>query len=199
MVRGWQKVPWILQWILAHAAAFAIASGMSFAMVADGNFNDVLWVLFLSALFSGGCSGSVEAGLLRRMLRYPGWWVAATIFATPLGVALGAIAVAAGLDRSDTLGGPILFGIIFGTSVGAVVGAAQWFSLQSHMKDAWLWIIFSAIGRGLGWALGWTVGEAANFPTVGLSAAFGGCLGGIIYGAITGSCFLRLRMKKRDS
>lgn len=186
MPRTMHRLLWLGWWILAHTVTFAIATAIDFSIMENADLDQLLWMLFVVSIINGCCTGSVEAWLLRRLWRNPGWWLVATVLATPAGIALGVVVL---VVLTPTIGPALQISKVFffGLAIGAVVGTAQYPFLRRHLRPAAAWIAIAGIGRGSGWAAGLSLAMSPNFASEVTLAALGGALGGAIYGAITGS------------
>ena len=180
-----RRLLWLGGWILAHGAAVAIATAIDFEIAFALGLEGLLWAPLAFGIINGCCIGGVEAWLLRRLWRYPGWWLVATILATPPGIAL-AVVVLAGLSTSIGPGQDSLKVFLFGLFVGTVVGIAQYPCLRRHLRRAAMWIAIAGMGRGIGWAAGFSLVISLNFASEVTLSAWGGAVGGAIYGFITG-------------
>lgn len=106
------------------------------------------------------------------------WWLLASIISWSLiGASNGAIGwMAPGTLRLEPR---IIFGLLNGLQVGALLGIGQWFVLRAQLKKASLWIPLSAgawtIGLPIGWGVGGVLRQATNLflsEVVGLAVAW---------------------------
>lgn len=184
MTRTMDDLFWLGCWILAHAVAFAIALAIDFTIVANSN---MVSLILPAGVISGCCSGSVEAWLLRGRCRRPGWLLAITILATPLGI-IWTLAVFCILFRllGEGIQSLLLQVIILGLCVGMVVGMFQAPFLRCRLSYALGWIAIAALSRSIGWVAGVSLFNGYGLANEAVLAALSGALGGAIYGTITG-------------
>lgn len=129
-----EKVAQAGWWVLANALGFAIAGGTLGAIGINENYFTA-GILF-TAVF-GVTGGIMQWLVLRIQVVRAGWWILASIF----GSLVGAIGIPAANAISATVPdnyvlSTLVFGLLFGTGLGAIPGAALvWLLRQSPSGD----------------------------------------------------------------
>lgn len=198
--------PTLRSWVLACGVAEAIGigtAGLAAVLAESATASAALALVLVAGAVEGLALGTLQWRWLRT--RLPSLaardWVGLTVAVAVVGWALGTAAVAAGDPGGDPSPGPpgwamALLGLPLGAAAGGLFGAAQWFILRHHARDARRWV---AANVG-GWALAFAgIFGAAGLPTpdtpaalVVLAAAAGGFFGGLGLGAVTGRVATRL-------
>lgn len=146
--------------------------------------------------------GITQYLLLRRHLPRAWLWLFACIIGWGLmtGSGIGAIGWVA--PRTNIILLRTIYGFIFGSLAGILVGTMQWLALRSLVRAAWWWLIASPLCWGVALALGWTVAGWLRletnlflFEVVGLAVTW------LVVGATIGtviSCLLGVVPLKMD-
>ena len=143
----------------------------------------------------GGVLGGAQAVGLRRTLRKPLWWIAATIAGIGLGLALGVVLVeqvgilATGtrpnIARLGTTTRALSF-VAVGLVAGTILGVAQWVVLRAQSAGVRHWVPASGLGLAVAFTAssllvdlsGMRFASAAGFATFVLAS-------GIAFGLLT--------------
>jgi hypothetical protein len=169
-----------LQWILVTVAGFLL----SLYWVEIGERTDISAV---EGAIGGDVIGLAQWLVLRQQFSQAWWWVLASIVswgllaATDIG-ALGWVA-----PKTTYIPLRLVYGIVDGIIIGALLGVAQWFVLNKQVKIGWQWVLVSSTSWAIGLALGWLLGGVLRYFTgIFLAEIVGLTLGWVIVAAITG-------------
>lgn len=147
----------------------------------------------MSGAIGGAVIGLAQGMLLKPRVSIVGWVLASLVSWSLIGSSnLGAIGWVA--PRTLNLGIRATFGVLDGSLVGALIGVGQWFILRQQVKKAWMWILTSALGWGVGLAIGWSVGGILRLKShLFLSELVGLTLAWVVVAAITGVALVCFR------
>jgi hypothetical protein len=167
--------PYII-WIFAAWPSFALSFMLS-VYISDrlltnwvGNFIEVNGQVHVTGdyLFGYGllpwfglCMGLIQVWLLRGYLSRLGWWFLTTV--------LGWWLAFLGWSLSSSPVGDIAlpasswFGLVFGVSVGLLLGLAQWLLLRSQVREAGWWVLANVMGFGLAGVMLWNLSSIFQF------------------------------------
>lgn len=180
MVRFW------FQWVLVTILGFLISLCLVEINVRPN-------VGAMSGAIGGAVIGLAQGMLLKPRVSIVGWVLASLVSWSLIGSSnLGAIGWVA--PRTLNLGIRATFGVLDGSLVGALIGVGQWFILRQQVKKAWMWILTSALGWGVGLAIGWSVGGILRLKShLFLSELVGLTLAWVVVAAITGVALVCFR------
>jgi len=182
-----KHLPFFLQWTLTTIFAFFL----SLLFLEIGERPELATI---EGVIGGAIVGGTQYLLLRRHLPGVWLWLFACIIGWGLmtGSGIGAIGWVA--PRTNIMLLRTIYGFIFGSLAGILVGTMQWLALRSLVRAAWCWLIASPLCWGVALALGWTVAGWLRletnlflFEVVGLTVTW------LVVGATTGvvmSCLL---------
>ena len=147
----------------------------------------------MSGAIGGAVIGLAQGMLLKPRVSIAGWVLASLVSWSLIGGSdLGAIGWVA--PRTLNLGSRATFGVLDGSLVGALIGVGQWFILRQQVKKAWVWILTSALGWGVGLAIGWSVGGILRLKShLFLSELVGLTLAWVVVAAVTGVALVCFR------
>jgi hypothetical protein len=186
----------IIQWTALTALGLAggLIAGLLIGMPLGGLVNAMITTALVTCTV-GGVLGSAQAIGLRRTLRKPLWWIAATIAGLGLGLTAGVVLVeqvgilATGVRPNIARLGAAMRAASFitvGLVAGTILGLAQWVVLRAQASGVRHWIVASGAGLALAFAAssllvdlsGLRIASAAGAATFVLLAGAG-------YGAAT--------------
>ena len=169
-----------MQWVLVTCVGFLV----SLLWVEIGDRTDIKLV---EGAIGASAIAFSQALVLRQHLAIAWWWILVSIFSWGLigGSGMGAIGwVAPGTLLSEPR---IIFGVLNGTIVGAMLGLGQWLVLRQQVKKAWTWILANVVGWAIGLPIGWTVGGILRQTTrLFFSELIGLTLAWVVVAGITG-------------
>ena len=176
-----------LQWILATLASFLVSLCLIEIDVRPH-------IKATEGLIGGAIVGLAQGMILeQRSKNIAPWWALISIVSWGLIGAsnLGAIGWMA--PRTLRLEPRVIFGLLNGLQVGALLGIGQWLVLRQRCKKNLLWIPIVAVSWAIGLVLGWSVGGVLRQVTrlflgelVGLAVAW------VTSSAIAGFALVRL-------
>ena len=176
-----------LQWILATLASFLVSLCLIEIDVRPH-------IKATEGLIGGAIVGLAQGIILeQRSKNIAPWWALISIVSWGLIGAsnLGAIGWMA--PRTLRLEPRVIFGLLNGLQVGALLGIGQWLVLRQRCKKNLLWIPIVAVSWAIGLVLGWSVGGVLRQVTrlflgelVGLAVAW------VTSSAIAGFALVRL-------
>lgn len=179
MVRFW------FQWVLVTMLGFLVSLCLVEINVRPN-------VGAMSGAMGGAVIGLAQGMLLKPRVSIAGWVLASLVSWSLIGGSVGAIGWVA--PRTLNLGIRATFGVLDGFLVGALLGVGQWFILRQQVKKAWVWILTSALGWGVGLAIGWSVGGILRLKShLFLSELVGLTLAWVVVAAITGVALVSFR------
>ena len=162
-----------LQWILATLASFLVSLCLIEIDVRPH-------IKATEGLIGGAIVGLAQGMILeQRSKNIAPWWALISIVSWGLIGAsnLGAIGWMA--PRTLRLEPRVIFGLLNGLQVGALLGIGQWLVLRQRCKKNLLWIPIVAVSWAIGLVLGWSVGGVLRQVTrlflgelVGLAVAW---------------------------
>lgn len=121
------------------------------------------------------------------------WWLLASIISWSLIGASNFGAVGWMAPRTLRLEPRVIFGLLNGLQVGALLGIGQWFVLRAQLRKASLWIPLSAGAWTVGLPVGWGVGGVLRQATsLFLSEVVGLAVAWIAIAAMTGIALIWL-------
>ncbi len=154
-----------------------LAFGVSLLFIEIGERKEISVV---DGLIGGALVGLAQGWVLRSHLRHASQWmlVSALSWGAVALFQLGAI----GWMAPETLSLWIraIMGLVYGTYVGAGLGAAQWWVMRKQVVQAWRWVPWTSGIWAVAIALGWTIGGELRIVSnlfvsevVGLGLAWG--------------------------
>jgi hypothetical protein len=193
-----------LAWLLSSTVGLAVGGALGGVVGVAVFFTTGLVMGGPLALFFMGIAGSVAVGvaivgiaqgfILRRQIS-AGWWVLASMVGLAVSLALVFTVVFA-----------LNMGAV-GAVVGASVGIAQWLVLRRRVYRASWWVLANTVGVAVGGALGVAVGGAVvasagggvgEVEALAVGIAMAIAMGGIWYGAFTGSVMVWLLRRSSE-
>lgn len=140
-----------LQWVFVTLVGFLV----SLLWIEIGERPDIT---ALEGAIGGAAIGFAQWLVLRQYLPHVWGWIFTSAIAWGLmaGSDVGALGWVA--PRTLQIAPRLVYGIVNGAMVGAVVGVGQWFVMRSQVPQAWRWIFASTVYWGIGLAIGWTCG-----------------------------------------
>ncbi len=138
-------------WTLANAVGWGVGLSLGTLLVIAGDripgLNEDRFFTYAILVVLGLATGAAQWVMMRRYLLQSARWVPTTL----VGYALCALIVAganwAQLARSGPWDDALLVGLF-----GAVIGLCQWWVLRRSYRQAWLWVLATAVGfLGLYW------------------------------------------------
>ena len=176
-----------LQWVLVTLAGFLVSLCLIEIDVRPH-------IKATEGLIGGAIVGLAQGMILeQRSKNIAPWWALMSIVSWGLIGAsnLGAIGWMA--PRTWQFEPRVIFGLLNGLQVGALLGIGQWLVLRQRCKKTLLWIPIVAVSWGIGLVLGWSVGGVLRQVTrlflgelVGLAVAW------VTSSAIAGFALIRL-------
>lgn len=171
-----RHVSWLL-W-LWWVAAGAIGGGMGGTVAAplERAVNSYVYLIVAATV-----TAALQWLLLRGYVRGAGWWVPATVAGWSVGFqATSAFSFSVfsvlGLDLNPETPG-VLTTILFWSSIGAIVGLAQWLLLRRQVARGGWWILVCAVG----WAVLGPVLRDVGAALAGIvTGVFGGAAGALV-------------------
>lgn len=176
-----------LQWILATLASFLVSLCLIEIDVRPH-------IKATEGLIGGAIVGLAQGMILeQRSKNIAPWWALISIVSWGLIGAsnLGAIGWMA--PRTLRLEPRVIFGLLNGLQVGALLGIGQWLVLRQRCKKNLLWIPIVAVSWAIGLVLGWSVGGVLRQVTrLFLGELVGLAIAWVTSSAITGFALIRL-------
>jgi len=143
----------------------------------------------------GAILGAFQAIGLRRLLRRPLWWIAATVIGLGIGLAVAVVAVEqSGIlitghrPQLAHLSAPLraISFVILGLIAGAILGIAQWIVIRRQMPELKNWVPSTAVGLAVALSGSSLVVDLSG---IGVASAMGAIafvvLAGLAFGALT--------------
>ena len=176
-----------LQWILATLASFLVSLCLIEIDVRPH-------IKATEGLIGGAIVGLAQGMILeQRSKNIAPWWALMSIVSWGLIGAsnLGAIGWMA--PRTLRLEPRVIFGLLNGLQVGALLGIGQWLVLRQRCKKTLLWIPIVAVSWGIGLVLGWSVsGVLRQVTRLFLGELVGLAVAWVTSSAIAGFALVRL-------
>ena len=155
-----------LQWILVNSIAWGMVMIAFLATSDRSNYNIIGGVM--TGAIVGFAFGAVQWISLRWWIHHSGWWILASIIGGAFSLPVGGV-----------------FSQVIGLTIfGFIVGAAQWVLLRRWVYQSGLWVLASGVGGFSGGLIG--VWSGNSFQVAGYM------IGGVVFGAITGSILVWL-------
>lgn len=176
-----------LQWLLVTFGSFLVS--LCFIEV------DVRpYIRVYEGAIGGAVVGLAQGLILRqRSQTIALWWIPVSIISWGLIGASHFGAIGWMAPRTLRLEPRVIFGLINGLQVGALLGIGQWLVLRQHIKKASLWILLSAGAWTIGLPIGWTIGGILRQATrLFLSEIVGLAIAWLAIAAITGIALIWL-------
>ncbi len=176
-----------LQWILVTLGAFLI----SLCLIEV----DVRPHIKVTEGIIGGAIVGLAQGIIleQRSKNIAPWWALISIISWGLIGASNFGAIGWMVPRTLRLEPRIIFGLLNGLQVGALLGIGQWLVLRQRCKQALTLIPIVAISWAIGLVLGWSVGGVLRQATrLFLSELVGLAVAWVAISAITGFALVRL-------
>lgn len=168
-VSGTLSRPRIWAWVLASLLGFPIGGWVANVIVGP---IDSVGAALAGGLLAGAVIGAAQWLALRNLV--PWIWIAATSLGMAAGLAVGAVVVDYGIDRTDLL--------IMGALTGVGVGGLQALVLaRQHVSRATWWAVVNPVA----WALAWLVTSYVISANVEEQFAVFGASGAIVFGVLT--------------
>ena len=176
-----------LQWVLATLAGFLVSLCLIEIDVRPH-------IKATEGVIGGAIVGLAQAIILeQRSKNIAPWWALMSIVSWGLIGASNFGAIGWMAPRTSQLEPRVIFGLLNGLQVGALLGIGQWFVLRQRCKKALLWIPIVTTSWAIGLVLGWSVGGVLRQVTrlflgelVGLAVAW------VTSSAIAGFALVRL-------
>lgn len=132
-------------WTLANAVGWGVGLSLGTLLTIAGGsipgLNEDRFFTYAILVVLGLATGAAQWVVMRRYLPQSARWVPATL----VGYALCALIVAganwAQLARSGPWDDALLVGLF-----GTVIGLCQWWVLRRSYRQAWLWVVATAVG-----------------------------------------------------
>ncbi|MGB6297015.1 MAG: hypothetical protein WBF90_12645 [Rivularia sp. (in: cyanobacteria)] len=197
----WER--WVIASTIAQIIGWFIAAYLTQAIDKFG-IENIYQILLLLGTLEGLLLGFAQWLVLRRHIRYAGYWILFTTAGVLISWFMGlTVSAVIGLFYAANLHQKITTLIeevaLLGAAVGTVIGYAQWLILKTVSKQAIWWVFANA--------LAWTLGVVVAFIGAGIETPFfnihasliaiaTGGLMGIVISSITG-IFLVWLLKPR--
>lgn len=165
--------------MLASATGYTAAIPLGFFIAANITNSPIQFRMIIGLIVgavNGAITGVLQWSILRHWISQLNWWVIISVVGFSVGESLGATSF------FDQLA---FAGIARLTTLGTLVGIAQWLILRRYFPKAGRWIIANTLGWGLGAIIGILVGGSiANILLFPVSGA--------VAGAITGQALIKM-------
>lgn len=176
-----------LQWVLATLAGFVVSLCLIEIDVRPH-------IKATEGVIGGAIIGLAQGIVLeQRSKNIAPWWALMSIVSWGLIGAsnLGAIGWMA--PRTSRLEPRVIFGLLNGLQVGALLGIGQWFVLRQRCKKSLIWIPIVATSWAIGLVLGWGIGGVLRqFTRLFLGELVGLAVAWVVSSAIAGFALVRL-------
>ncbi|HEY9665764.1 MAG TPA: hypothetical protein V6C91_03120 [Coleofasciculaceae cyanobacterium] len=174
------------QWVLVTFLGFLV----SLYWIEVGEKPDIR---IIEAAIGGVAIGLAQWFVLRQKFFYAEWWIVASFVSWSFLESSGIGAIGWVAPRTLSIPIRIIFGVVTGAQVGALMGVAQWLVLWKQVENAWRWILASTVSWALALALGWMVGGVLRLVTgIFLAEVVGLALVWILVGVMTGVTLCRV-------
>ncbi len=176
-----------LQWVLATLAGFSV----SLCLIEI----DVRPHIKATEGIIGGAIVGLAQGIIleQRSKNIAPWWALMSIVSWGLIGASNFGAIGWMAPRTSQLEPRVIFGLLNGLQVGALLGIGQWFVLRQRCKKALIWIPIVATSWAIGLVLGWGIGGVFRQVTrLFLGELVGLAIAWVASSAITGFALVRL-------
>lgn len=176
-----------LQWILVTLGAFLISLCLIEVDVRPH-------IKATEGVIGGAIVGLAQGMVLEeRSKNIAPWWVFMSIVSWGLIGASHFGAIGWMAPRTLRLEPRIIFGLLNGLQVGALLGIGQWLVLRQRCEKALISIPIVAISWAIGLVIGWSVGGVLHQATrLFLSELVGLAVAWVVISAITGFALVRL-------
>lgn len=176
-----------LQWILVTLGAFLISLCLIEVDVRPH-------IKATEGIIGGAIVGLAQGMVLEeRSKNIAPWWVFMSIVSWGLIGASHFGAIGWMAPRTLRLEPRIIFGLLNGLQVGALLGIGQWLVLRQRCEKALISIPIVAISWAIGLVIGWSVGGVLHQATrLFLSELVGLAVAWVVISAITGFALVRL-------
>jgi hypothetical protein len=185
-----------IRWTSLTAAGLAVGliGGVLLGMPL-GKIVNAMIVTAAVTCAAGAILGSFQAVGLRRLLRRPLWWIAATVVGLGVGLAVAVVTVEqSGIlitghrPQLAHLSAPVraISFVVLGLVAGAILGTAQWIVIRRQMPAVKHWVPSTAIGLAVALSASSLVVDLSG---IGVASALGAiafvALAGLAFGALT--------------
>ncbi len=176
-----------LQWVLVTLGAFLISLCLIEVDVRPH-------IRATEGVIGGAIVGLAQGMVLgQRSKNIAPWWALMSMVSWGLIGATHFGAVGWMAPRTLRLEPRIIFGLLNGLQVGALLGVGQWFILRQRCEKTFVWILVVAASWAVGLVLGWGVGGVLRQVTrLFLSELVGLAVAWVASSAITGFALVRL-------
>jgi len=176
-----------LQWVLATLAGFLV----SLCLIEI----DVRPHIKATEGIIGGAIVGLAQGIIleQRSKNIAPWWALMSIVSWGLIGASNFGAIGWMAPRTSQLEPRVIFGLLNGLQVGALLGIGQWFVLRQRCKKALIWIPIVATSWAISLVLGWGIGGVFRQVTrLFLGELVGLAIAWVASSAITGFALVQL-------
>lgn len=176
-----------LQWILVTLGAFLISLCLIEVDVRPH-------IKATEGIIGGAIVGLAQGMVLeQRSKNIAPWWALMSIVSWGLIGASHFGAIGWMAPRTLRLEPRIIFGLLNGLQVGALLGVGQWLVLRQRCKKALILLPIVAISWAIGLVLGWSIGGVLHQSTrLFLSELVGLAVAWVVISAIAGFALIRL-------
>lgn len=170
-----------LQWLLVTLCGFLVSLYLIEVDVRP-------YIGVYEGVIGGAVVGLAQGSILRQRSKTIAlWWILVSIVSWGFIGASHFGAVGWIAPRTLRLEPRVIFGVLNGLQVGALLGIGQWFVLRTRWQKAGLWVLVSAGAWAIGLPVGWAVGGILRQATrLFLSELVGLAVAWIAIASITG-------------
>jgi hypothetical protein len=186
-------------WEWTFLTMLGLAAGLIGGLLVDAAIDDIVNAMVVTAAFTcmvGAGLGSFQAFSLRRVVKRPLWWIAATAVGMGAGLAIGVVIVEqigillTGQRPNIARLAPAIRAlslVVVGLASGTATGLAQWLVLRRYTQRVHHWAISTGVALALAFA---TSSLLVDLSPLRLASAAGVVVfvvvAGMLFGAITG-------------
>lgn len=176
-----------LQWVIVTLVGFLV----SLYWIEIGEKPDIRAG---EGVIGGLIIGVAQWFVLRKRVSQAGWWIVASFLSWGLIAGIGFGAWGWAVPRNSLeIPQRLIFGILSGVQVGALIGVGQWLVLRKQIPKARLYIFVSSLSWAVGLVISWISGAFLRSRTgLFLGEVMGLTLGWVVVAAITGIVLTRL-------
>ncbi|NES87496.1 MAG: hypothetical protein F6K10_42705 [Moorea sp. SIO2B7] len=169
------------QWCFLTIVAFLL----SLFLIEIGERNELST---MEGVMGGAIIGIAQFLVLRQRISHAWLWALSSIITWGLMTGSGLGAIGWVVPRTDILAIRLVYGALFGSICGVVLGMGQWLVLRNQVLSSGRWILISPLCWGIGLSLGWTMGGVLrSFTRLFLGDVIGLILTWVLVSVMTGA------------